>query len=178
MATFTLTSPTDSQTKCATWRTNVLAIIKKTPPAAVIISERTTNYLPNGTQPTNAQWTTALETTLQAIKSVKTKVIVVGDIPIFNEAILQCLSLHLSSVQDCDTSPTNAVVVNQDAHLGEQAAAQAAKVGFVNPISWLCSTKCSAVIGSMVAYYDSRHISAIYASYLSTVMGAAIKKLL
>lgn len=178
MANFSLTSPTDPQTKCASWRANVLANIKKTPPAAVIFSERTTNYLPNATQPTTAQWTTALGTTLRAIKSVKTKVIVVGDMPVFNAVMPQCLALHPTSVQDCATSPTNVLAANQDAHLGEQAAAKAAKVGFVNPIPWLCSTTCSPVIGSMIADYDSSHVSAIYASYLSTVMGAAIKPLL
>ncbi len=178
IATFVVANPTDTQSRCATWRTNLLLTIKKSPPVAVIFSERTTNYTPNGVQPTNAQWTSALAATLQSLKSVKTKVIVIGDMPVYNSVMPQCLALHPTSVQDFSTAPTNSEQSNQDAHLGEQAAAKAAKVGFVNPIPWLCAARCSPVIGTMIVDYDSSHVSAVYASYLSTVMGAAIKPLL
>jgi len=178
MATFTIPSPTDGQAKCAKWRSNIISIIKKSKPVAAIFSERTSNYWPNGSQPSNADWTNALGVTFQSLKSLKTKFIVIGDMPVSNAVLPQCLSLHPASVQDCATSPTNPVAQNQDAHLGEQMAAKAAKVGFVNPISWLCSTTCSPVIGNMVTNYNSSHVSAVYASYLSTVMGTAIKSLL
>jgi hypothetical protein len=178
IATFPLSSPTDTQSRCATWRTNVLATIKKTPPVAVIFSERTTNYLPNGNQPTTAEWTAALGTTFQSLKSVKTKVIIIRDMPVYNAVMPQCLAVHPTAVQECATAPINSLPANQDAHLGEQAAASAAKFGFVNPIPWLCAATCSPVIGNMIADYDSSHVSAVYASYLSTVMGTAIKPLL
>ncbi len=125
-----------------------------------------------------SEWSSALQTTFASLKKVKTKIILIGDIPIDNNPMPDCLAIHPSSIQDCGTAPLNAVDANQDAHVGEQAAAKASKVGFVNPIPWLCTTTCSPIIGNMVVSYDSTHVSAVYASYLSTVMGTAVKPLL
>ena len=44
IATFVVANPTDTQSRCATWRTNLLLTIKKSPPVAVIFSERTTKW--------------------------------------------------------------------------------------------------------------------------------------
>jgi hypothetical protein len=48
-------------------------------------------------------------------------------------------------------------------------------VAYVNPQPWLCtSKKCSPVIGSYVAYWDSFHITVPYAAYLTGVLGTAL----
>jgi hypothetical protein len=59
----------------------------------------------------------------------------------------------------------------------ELAAAKAAKSTYINPTSWLCTTKrCSPVIGNYIAYWGADHVSVTYSRYLSTVMGTALTK--
>lgn len=61
---------------------------------------------------------------------------------------------------------------------GEKAAAAATKTLYVNTIPWLCTKSCSPITGSMGVYSDQWHITVTYATYLSTVLGDSIKKLL
>jgi hypothetical protein len=60
----------------------------------------------------------------------------------------------------------------------ELLAAKAEGVTYINPQGWLCTKKCSPVIGNMVVYYDYLHTSATYAEYLSLVLEAKVKPLL
>ena len=170
-----------TNTPCNTWRTNVFAAIKKLSPIAVIVSERTTNVeAPNGSEITPSQWLPALEATIAALHTTKTKVVVIGDVPEFNFPMPECLALHPTAIQLCATAESNPIPANQDLSTTEAQAAAAEHVGFINPDPWLCATPtaCSPVVGTYVTYYDQTHVSATYAAYLSGVMGTALKPLL
>lgn len=162
---------------CNRFRSAAIKAIDHFHPALVLLSNRTAMVESgSGTYFTDAQWKHGVKTTIDALKRPKTKVVVIGDIVYFNEPMPQCLAAHPTAVQECaSTNP------NPSSH-GHQAAerleAKSQRAGFINPLSWICSTTCSPVIGSFLAYLNSAHLDATYVAFLTNVMQAALQKVL
>jgi hypothetical protein len=156
----------------------MIAQIRKLAPAVVLIADRTSD-IPgaNNVLTTNAAWKTGEETTISSLKAKATKLAVIGDITALTDVPPECLAAYPRAVQRCSAPNPNPKTHQHFA--AETAAATYEAVPYLNPQSWLCtSTTCSAVVGSMVAYYDQFHVTATYAEYLSGVWGSALKSLL
>jgi SGNH domain (fused to AT3 domains) len=160
---------------CNSWRTKMVADIHKLQPVLVLLASRTSDIPGPGNVPTtDGAWESGLEQTITELKTQKTKVAVIGDITVFSPNVLpECLAANPSSVQSCAVSNPNGKTRQHFA--AEQAAAAAENVTYLDPQAWLCTSTCSPVIGNMVAYYDSFHVSATYAEYLSKVWASAIR---
>jgi SGNH domain (fused to AT3 domains) len=163
---------------CNSWRTKMIAKIHKLAPTLVLLASRTSDIPgPDNHPTTNSAWMMGLEQTISALETTKTTVAVIGDITAFSPNPLpQCLAANPSSIQACAVSNPNGKTRQHFA--AEQAAAAAEGVAYIDPQPWLCTNVCSPVIGHMVAYYDTFHVSATYAEYLSGVWASAIKPLL
>lgn len=153
---------------CQSINQQVITAIVALKPAAIIVADRTT-WLKSVS---SASWEKGFRATLTDLAASKAAIAVIGDIQIFNDAVVTCLAQHPTSVQTCSVKNPNTQQPNHFA--AEKAAASAAKVTYVNPTPWLCASKCSPVIGSYVAYWDAFHITVAYAGYLTGVLGAAL----
>lgn len=162
---------------CEHYRTTDIGLINALKPTLVLLSNKVTDIVgPGGVIYTNAQWLHGLEVTIEALQSPATSVAVLGDVNQFDESVPDCLSIHPSNVQDCAIANPNPKYTQ---HFAQEAqAAAATKAGYVNPMAWFCTKKCSPVIGTMVVDYDQGHVTATYAEYLTTVWSTAISKLL
>jgi hypothetical protein len=163
--------------QCNTWRAQAIVAIRRRAPALVLLASRTSDIPGAGNVPTSdAAWQAGLETTIAALRTATTKVAVVGDVTVFSPKVLpQCLAAYPTAVQSCSVSNPNGKTRQHFA--AERAAASAEHVPYVNPRKWLCTAVCSPVIGTMVAYFDTFHVTATYAEYLSGVWLAAIRPL-
>jgi hypothetical protein len=163
-------------TACNSFRSSSVALIKKLAPALVLLASRTTNmYGAHHELFSNAAWQAGLEKTIGALKTKATAVAVIGDITAFNVQLPECLATYPEHVQHCSVSNPNKEV---DEHVAaERAAAKAEAVAYIDPQPWLCTKTCSPVIGSMAAYFDSLHVTAVYAAYLSIEFQVALKHL-
>jgi hypothetical protein len=165
-------------TNCNSFRTSMIAQIRKLAPAVVLIADRTSD-IPgaNNVLTTDAAWQAGEETTIASLKTKTTKVAVLGDIVAFTTTLPNCLAAYPTTVQKC--SAPNPNPKTHEHFAAERTAATAENVPYFNPQPWMCTSKtCSAVIGHMVAYYDDLHVTATYAEYLSGVWGSALKSLL
>jgi len=165
--------------QCNSWRTKTITAIHKLRPTLVLLASRTSDIPgPQNHPTTDAAWETGLEQTIAALKTTTTKVAVVGDITVFSpNNIPACLAAFPTQIQtQCAVKNPNGYTRQHFA--AEQAAATAEAVTYINPQPWLCTTSCSPVIGKMAAYFDTFHVSATYAEYLSGVFKSAIKALL
>jgi hypothetical protein len=163
---------------CNTFRSTMIAQIRKLAPALVLIADRTSD-IPgaNNVLTTDAAWESGEKTTIASLKEKSTKVAVIGDITAFTSAPPECLAANPTAVQRCSAPNPNPKTHQHFA--AERAAASFEDVPYLDPQPWLCtSTTCTAVIGNMVAYYDEFHVTATYAEYLSGVWGIALKSLL
>jgi SGNH domain-containing protein len=162
-----ITTP-DRFTGCAAPRLIDLSVINAIKPLAVILANRTSYGF------TRAEWQAGMTATLSALAPSLAKIVVIGDIQVFNASVPVCLTANPSSVQKCAVSNPNTKLPGQQA--AERAAARAAGASYINPIPWLCTTaRCSPVIGSDIAYWDAYHLSVTYAKYLARVMGVALQ---
>lgn len=166
-------------TACNTARSTDISQIDGLKPDLVLLASRSAQAKSSAKSFfTNAQWEAGLEKTISLLRPSKAKLAVIGDITLMNAVPPECLAANPASVQKCSTTSPNPVKHNQGHQTGEKAAAAATKTLYVNTIPWLCTKTCSPVIGTMIAYSDKWHITVTYATYLSTVFGDSIKKLL
>ena len=162
---------------CNKFRVDMISLINQIHPEAVLIGERSGGVKgPNGFYTSNAEWATALETTIRAISAPGRSIAVIEDTPQFPVPVPACLSFHTTSTQACAVTFDSPKSPGLQA--GQKTAALATGSRFIVTQPWFCTTQCPAVIGDMIPYIDSSHISTTYATYLSGVMGRAIKPLL
>lgn len=151
---------------CDSYRTQDISLIKALKPAMVILSQKVTQITgPNGKVYTNTQWTDDLEVTIRALQSTTTKVLVAGDTNQFNTTVPSCLAANVANVQRCTIFNPNPKYTQHFA--AEEKAAAATHADYVNPITWMCNAKCSAIVGNMVVCSDSAHLTATFAEALS-----------
>ncbi|HEV3212066.1 MAG TPA: SGNH hydrolase domain-containing protein [Acidimicrobiales bacterium] len=162
---------------CNSYRTAEEGLIHKLNPSLVLLASRNTDITGAGNKPISAPtWRAGLEATITAVRTRTTRVAVVGDIIPFNAVLPDCLAANPSHVQLCSVTNPNPKVTN---HFSDDlAAAKAARVPYVNPQRWLCTSVCSPVIGNMISYYNNQHVSATYAAFLSGVWATALRPLL
>jgi hypothetical protein len=98
---------------------------------------------------------------------------VVADTPRSIVDVPVCLSEHPDETLACATPVDRAM---SPAWLAEeQAAAERAGVGFVDPTRWVCpSGPCPAVIGNFMVFRDEHHLAPPFASALAGRLGDAL----
>ena len=162
---------------CNKFRVDMISLINQIHPEAVLLGERSGDIKgPNGIYTSNSGWAAALSTTIKAISSPGRSIAVIEDTPQFPVAVPTCLALHPSSAQRCAVtfdSPSSPGL-----QAGQQAAAKATGSTFIVTRPWFCASRCPAVLGDMIPFIDGSHISTTYATYLSGVMGQALKPML
>jgi hypothetical protein len=162
---------------CDAWRSQSITDIKLLAPSLVLLSDRTTAVLgATGKIIPGAVWQAGMKQTISDFLASKLRVAVIGDITALTNRMPECLAAFPNKIQNCSSPNPNRGFKTHVAD--EKAAAKAENVTYINPQGWLCTKKCSPVVGNMVVYYDSLHASATYAEYLSLLFADAIKPLL
>jgi hypothetical protein len=171
---------------CNAWRSRMITKIRAADPTLVLLASRTSDIPGPANRPTTgAAWQAGLERTITELESATTTVAVIGDVTIFSPHPLpNCLAANATDLQACAVQNPNGKTRQHFA--AERAAARTEHVDYLNPQPWLCTAPptttvrgtCSPVIGNMVAYSDTFHVSATYAEYLSGVWAKALAPLL
>jgi SGNH domain (fused to AT3 domains) len=170
-------APVGYYAECNRFRTAAIKAINHLHPALVLLSNRTSMVQSGaGSYFTDAQWKNGVRATIDQLRRPKTKVAVIGDITYFNEPLPECLAANPTAVQQCSTANPNTASHGHEA--AERTEALLLGAAFINPLSWLCTSTCSPVIGSFLAYLNNAHLDATYVTFLSNVMYAALQKVL
>jgi hypothetical protein len=158
-------------TACTSWRSTTIARINKLDPALVVVAETHNTEGADQQAITNAQWQTAVEASLNSLDAKGMKKVLLSDtIAIPNPDV--CLAANPTAVNKCSVPEANTVETAQRAT--DAAAAKAKHTLYINAIPWTCSKTCTAVIGNMVVYYSSQHLTATYDTYLTRVLRRAL----
>jgi hypothetical protein len=170
----------NDSTTCGPWRLESIAAISKLKPALVLLGERTAETLSApGVYFTDAQWKAGLEKTMKPLKTKTTNVALIGDITVFAVSPPACLASYPTNLKSCLQSTTTSTPQFKGHEAAEASAAKAEGIKLINPMPWLCTkSDCSFVVGTYLVYFDSTHVSATFAEYLSNEFGPPIKALL
>ena len=165
---------------CDQWHTYAINRINQLDPSVVVLSSDVV-YPLNGHHQliTASTWTAGLVKTLDAITAPGVQKIVLGDVPSLGnpypgEVAANCLALHASNVQACST-PTP-IAIRAGLRQADQAGAQQGGASYIDVTPWFCSSTCTAVVGNMLVFADSGHITNQYAAFLSGELQAALQQ--
>lgn len=159
--------------ECPVWRQVVLDRLTAAPPALVIMSNYNHPDLPQGGFPTPAAWSSAISRTITAIPS-QTSVVVLGETPLPDTTPADCLAANISNTSACDLVRSKALVPAMVK--AERTASQTPKSQYVDLSNYLCnSTTCPPIIGNVLVYRDSQHLTATFAKAMSAVVDQQIE---
>jgi peptidoglycan/LPS O-acetylase OafA/YrhL len=160
---------------CTQWNTAVSAAILREHPAMVIVSAST--YLPDPQSANPADDATIIENGFkrawQPLLDAGIKVVVLADTPVPLLNIPDCVSEHPHELQDCAVERSRAIQTTAQ----EIAQQSSAGMGFVDLDDAICPTSsCAPVIGSVLVYRDTNHLTATYVRTLSVLFDRAFDR--
>ena len=159
-------TPDGAYSACNQWHRFAIRRINQLKPDLVVISQDVPadHVAPH-------QWQQGLEATLMQLEVPKTRVVVLGNIPILPQSAPECLSRHVSDIQACSGPViTYLTPFNQ----AEKAAADSEGAHYVDVTPWFCSTVCTGVIGRYEVFIDQFHVGATYTYVLEGVLRQAL----
>ena len=163
--------------ECSSFRSATLEAIDKLGPALVLIADRTSDVPGSGNRPIpDTLWERGEALTIESLLRPRTRVAVIGDITAFTDSPIACVAAHPRDVQACSVPNPNPKTHQHVA--AELEAANEEGVPYINPQPWLCTSVCSPIVGNLVVYFDSEHVTATYAEFLTEVWADAIDTLL
>lgn len=169
--------------ECATWLTMTVDRIATERPDLVVISDaRSTRFLIDGEAVRSTDrddlWGAGLDATIRAVRAAgAAAVVVIGDTPDPAGDPPVCLSAHLDDALACATPAETAITLTRLATERDVATARGA--GFIDPSDWLCPTDpCPAVIGRLLVYRDSHHMTTPFAKALAPYLEPALTALM
>ncbi len=175
-AELTVTNPSLNRTytECDQWRAITLARIAKLKPDVVIMSESENIASHDVTPASFSAATVKTLTTLQ--QTTKAKITFIEDIPVPNYDMPGCVTQHLSKVAaSCDFDTKHAYTY-PDRHKAIGPAVRKIGVTVVDPQNWFCSgTACPAVVGNLLVYRNSSHMTAHYSTWLAPMVLPLLK---
>jgi hypothetical protein len=164
--------------ECGPWRSQVIADLADEHPTLVIMSAyryKTTSRAV-GSSPDDV-WRNGLQTTLDELRPLAAKVLVLGDTPTPSTDVPGCVASHLRHVSACVNPRSSAVKPGRLSVELDLALAHDAR--FVPTGDWLCTaTDCPVVIGNLLVYRDNSHITTATSMWLEPYLEAAVKPLI
>ncbi|MEV6494210.1 acyltransferase family protein, partial [Actinoplanes sp. NPDC051633] len=160
--------------QCTTWRGETIKRIRALAPDVVVVTGKT-NYrslLDGSPADPDAAWRDGWGETLSSLRGAAKQVVVLGDTTNLPSSPTECLAAHPDDVSDCAVPVADAL----DGPGWRAAVRQAASANgarFVDPVPWLCATRCPVVLGNLLVYRDDNHISTAYTEFLASRLAAA-----
>ncbi|BEL11773.1 SGNH hydrolase domain-containing protein [Actinoplanes sichuanensis] len=157
--------------ECDAWRTQVVGRISRLRPALLVVSS-SVNYrqvLNGRPADPDAVWQTGWVRTLTTLKRFAGQVRTIADTPFLTVAPADCLSTNPTAVSRCAV-PRADVLPEPRWRSQQRAISVAADVPVIDPVPWLCTTRCPLIVGDTLVYRDSNHLTEAYARLLAPVL--------
>jgi hypothetical protein len=122
-------------------------------------------------------WLTYLAQMVNQLRTLGSRVLVIGPVPKPPFVVPDCLSAHLTSATAC-TFPA-AQTINEVGETAERAAVMSAGGSYLNTQPWFCAgPTCGVMVDNIEMWRDDNHISETYSAYLGPAMAAQIARVM
>jgi peptidoglycan/LPS O-acetylase OafA/YrhL len=150
--------------KCAAWYGWARGQVRHLHPHALVLSQGWSGWGPEGVA------TVARE--LRDLPALTHRLAVIEDPPARDRAALDCLLARGATLGSCAFRVTPAETV---AYASVRREAQAARARYVRTLRWFCARAlCPTVVGTIITYRDTSHITDTYARLLARPLAAAL----
>jgi peptidoglycan/LPS O-acetylase OafA/YrhL/cellulose synthase/poly-beta-1,6-N-acetylglucosamine synthase-like glycosyltransferase len=153
--------------ECNMWRSETIERIESLHPSLVVMSQ---SDLVPGTQISNRDWADATAKTATRMRAAGLKVVYILDTPNPGSDVPQCVADHLKDLTACAQSRAH-IYPYAGRHQAVQAALKDSGTATIDPVDYFCApTYCPAVVGNILVYRDTSHMSTTYSDYLAPMM--------
>lgn len=157
--------------ECYEWNEKLLA--KLTGPSApnhvIVSSQRYASANPLIDSVATGTVSEGYEMAWNSLKDAGVSISVLLDTPRPQIDIPECVASNRDNLSEC--SVHRSVALGTEAHPQQKTAAQNIDVPVLDLSNWICPEEyCSAVIGNVLVYRDSHHLTATYARSLSSAL--------
>jgi hypothetical protein len=161
-------------TDCAAWRSAVIAQLADLHPDLVVMSSfRYAQVGADAGHDPDTVWRAGIDKTVTKIRPFTRQLLLLGDSATPSLDIPSCAASNLSKVQRCVTTREGAVRPGRLAVERDVAAAHQAD--FIPTSDWMCTdTACPVVVGNVLMYRDSSHLTATASALLAPFIDAAL----
>ena len=160
--------------QCRPWRANVMKRLATEKVSVVFISYSNRLLQVGSHQPlSDKTWSDGFAKLIPALRAQGTEPVLITDTPYPGSDVPICLSNNVSNVRNCVFSRTKGI---NDSRLATNVAAATDNAAQVLDVSnWLCaSDRCPVVVGNVLVYRDSNHITTKFAEVLAPLIDAAV----
>jgi peptidoglycan/LPS O-acetylase OafA/YrhL len=158
-------------TECDAWRRSAIARVVALKPSLIVVASKFVYRL---TDP-SATWRSAWARTFTELSSAGAPIAALSDTPTMGVQVPVCLSQHPTQAYACNR-PVGASL-NQIERQVLLSLDSAGPVTVVDPIPWLCSTACPVVLGHLLVYRDSTHLTTPMSKALAPLLADSLPAL-
>jgi peptidoglycan/LPS O-acetylase OafA/YrhL len=161
-------------TDCAAWRAAVIAQLADLRPDLVVMSSFRYSLVgsDSGKDP-DTVWRAGMEKTVAKVRPLTRHLLLLGDSATPSLDIPSCAAANLTKVQRCVAARAGAVRPGRLAV--ERDIAGAAQAAFIPTSDWMCTdAACPVVVGNVLMYRDSSHLTATASVLLAPFVDAAL----
>jgi hypothetical protein len=165
-------------TECETWRTWALGRIDALRPDLVVVATDT-NYpgmLIGHPADPDKLWSAAWDGLFRRLRTAARHVALLADTPTLSTDPLDCLGSNGHDITAC-TEPAATVLRDPAWRAEVRDAARRAGVPVIDPTPWLCGHDCPLIVGNVLVYRDTNHLTGAYAGMLGPLLGASLPRL-
>ena len=154
--------------ECDEWRQKALSRIEATDPDLVIMSSWTTYTVLDGDEKLGddrsaEELERGYSRVIEQLQGIADQVVAIDDIPMQRNDVVDCVAGRVHDLEPCATDKSDA----GDTPLGRAAQDERNDATLVDPLPVLCpADKCPAVIGNVLVYRDTNHLTATYVASL------------
>lgn len=163
---------------CDRWRSAAIAQIASDQPDLVVISSATLYELDGTSAREQAVvWKTGVQSTVEALTSAGSRVLVIADTPRFDYVPAVCVAAHPRDLDEC-AGPRRSVIDDSIAAAERQGALDSGG-RYVDLNNYICGPdECPMVIANLLVYRDEHHLTVPFVKYLSPALSADVTQLL
>jgi hypothetical protein len=170
--------------KCNTWRKNTEAQIAALHPALVVVSWA--RWIEPKARPEagvatgyGSVWLDGMAAIFQFLQRSAGRVIFISDGPTFDFGAAACVTEHLTDVQACNDTPRSKAIFMPKLRDAEFELAASMQIPTIDPVPWFCTpTVCPVLVGNILVYYDSSHMTPAWSSFIFPVLASSIASIL
>ncbi len=160
--------------QCKPWRANVKKRLAAEKAAVVFISYSNRLQQVGVRQPFPDQvWLDGFKELIPELRSLGSEPVLITDTPYPGRDVPICLSENVSSVRNCAFARDKGIRQSRlDTNI---AAAVDNGAQVLDVTNWMCTDKvCPVIVGNLLVYRDTNHITTKYAEWLAPLIDAAV----
>jgi peptidoglycan/LPS O-acetylase OafA/YrhL len=162
-------------TECTAFHRSALDRIRELKPSLVVVGSSFNYVLAKPEADQAKQWRAAWDRTFASLAGTGAQIAAIADTPYMGMPVPECLAQE-SDIGKCARSLHSSLRGPAQRRVF-LAYATTPRATVINPIGWFCDKVCPALIGNILVYRDSNHMTTTYARALAPLLDAELPAL-